>query len=148
MIFLRELRKFCKITTKNSERLGRQARLGTEPGPSRLPTLRAVPLHYWWGVCLRDKLRHSISIFTSVVSEILLYQEIYLKTFYVYLSLTVVSVLWRISRRKDKISRPQTIVFSVKHIDLESRKLWKIIFNKYSRYEWFSYNCMFRLMCL
>ena len=35
-------------TTENSERIGRQARLGFEPGTSRLPVFRAEPLGHWW----------------------------------------------------------------------------------------------------
>ena len=38
-------------TTENSERLSRQARLGFEPGTSRLSALKAEPLCHWWGFC-------------------------------------------------------------------------------------------------
>ena len=34
---------------ENSERLGGQARSGTEPGTSRLPLLSAEQLRHWWG---------------------------------------------------------------------------------------------------
>ena len=35
---------------ENSERLGRQARPGIEPGTSRLPALNVEQLHHWWGL--------------------------------------------------------------------------------------------------
>ena len=51
-IFLRDpspyLREFWRKTTENSERLGRQARPGIEPGTSRLPVLSTEPLRHWW----------------------------------------------------------------------------------------------------
>ena len=37
---------YTRVLEKNSERLGRQARLGIEPGTSRLPALRKEPLHW------------------------------------------------------------------------------------------------------
>ena len=42
-------------STKNSERLGQQVQPGIEPGPSRLPALRAEPLNHWWGARYTDK---------------------------------------------------------------------------------------------
>ena len=53
-IFLRDprphLREFQRKTTENSERLGRQARPGIEPGTTRQPVSSAEPLRHWWGV--------------------------------------------------------------------------------------------------
>ena len=45
-VFLRGPSPYSEKTTENSERLGRQARPGFEPGNSRLPVLsvNAVPL--------------------------------------------------------------------------------------------------------
>ena len=52
-IFLRDpnpyLREFRRKPRENSERLGRQAGLGIEPGTSRLPALRTEPHRHWWG---------------------------------------------------------------------------------------------------
>ena len=42
--------RISEKTTENSEWLGRQALPGFEPGTPRLPALRAVPLHHWWGL--------------------------------------------------------------------------------------------------
>ena len=39
--------------TENSERLGRQARTGIEPGTSCLSVLGAEPLRHWWGLKIR-----------------------------------------------------------------------------------------------
>ena len=52
-VFLRDpslyLRKFRKKTTENSERLGRQARPGIQPGTSRQPVLCAELLSHSFG---------------------------------------------------------------------------------------------------
>ena len=52
-VFLRDpkpyLREFRRKTTKNSERLSRQVRLGIEPGTSRQPVLSAELFSHWWG---------------------------------------------------------------------------------------------------
>ena len=49
-VFLRDtipcLREFRR-TTENSERLGRQAAQGIEPGTSRQPVLSAEPFRHW-----------------------------------------------------------------------------------------------------
>ena len=41
---------------ENSERLGRQVRLGIEPGTSCLPVLSTEPLRQWWGLigCVKN----------------------------------------------------------------------------------------------
>ena len=52
-VFLRDpspyLREFRRKQRKNSERLGRQARPGFEPGTSRLPVFRTEPYSHLWG---------------------------------------------------------------------------------------------------
>ena len=49
--------RISKKTTENSERLGRQARPGIEPGISRLPVLSAEPLCHWWGKTCHETLQ-------------------------------------------------------------------------------------------
>ena len=58
-VFLRDpkpyLREFRRKTTKNSERLGWEARPEIKPGTSRPPVFRAEPLSHWWSLHRRNK---------------------------------------------------------------------------------------------
>ena len=58
-LFLRNpnlyLREFWKKLLRNSERLGRQAWPGIEPGNSCLPTLSAEPIYRWWDATKKGK---------------------------------------------------------------------------------------------